>query len=485
MAVLNSCNTASFNLFIPTTNNPWNEEKVNHLYRRLGFGVSKADIDSALTQTPRNHIEDLVQEAIALPTTDAPEWADWDYNDYIGMGLDFTETNQQYRYDWFIQAFNDLRSDGLRGRMTLFWSNHFVTEFQTYHCASYLYTYYNLLQTHALGNFKDFVREIGLCEAMLIYLNGFENTVAAPNENYARELYELFTLGVDNGYDQTDIVETAKALTGYNNRSVFCGPITFNTNTFNSSEKTIFGRTGNWDYDDVIDILFEEKGSLIANFVCTKLYKYFVSPVINQDIIDEMAAIFSVDYNIGNVLKKLFKSEHFFDNEAIGSQIKSPYDLTHNYLKATDFTISYDIEKGLHYLNGVVGQQLFSPPDVAGWQGDHDWINASTLTGRWDLMGYLLYHTWDTNPEEFRTFAIDSSGNSNDAAYVTKSIIDRFIPKEFHETLDYDVATDVFKGDIPQNYFDDGLWSLSWSEVPYQVTLLLSHLTKIPEFQLK
>ncbi|MFY0602485.1 MAG: DUF1800 domain-containing protein [Flavobacteriaceae bacterium] len=485
MDVLNSCNTGSFNLFIPSVDRPWNKEKVNHLYRRLGFGVNKEDIDNALAETPRVHTENLVDDAIALPVTEAPEWADWNYSDYVNMGLDFTETNQQHRYDWSIQAFNDFRSDGLRGMMTLFWSNHFVTELQVYNCASYLYKYYNLLQTHALGNFKDFVREIGLSEAMLIYLNGFENTEAAPNENYARELYELFTLGVNNGYNQTDIVETAKALTGYNFRPVYCGAISFNVNTFNNNEKTIFGRTGNWGYDDVIDILFEEKGSLIAHFICTKLYKYFVSPTINQDIINEMVAIFEVDFNIGNVLKRLFRSEHFFDSEAIGTQIKSPYDLTHNYLKTTGFTISNQIEKGLHYLNGVVGQQLFNPPDVAGWQGDHDWINSSTLTGRWDLMGYLLYHTWNNHPEEFRTFAIDSSNNSNDVAFVTKSIIDRFIPKEFHESLDYNVATDIFKGDIPQNYFDDNLWSLSWDEAPYQVTLLLSHLTKIPEFQLK
>jgi hypothetical protein len=471
--------------FIPSSSNLWDEEKANHLYRRIGYGVSKIDLDDALVQVPAALPVTLISEAIALPTTTPPDWADWDYNDYLNMGLDFVQTNLSQRRDWSLQMFNDLLSDGLRGRMTLFWSNHFVTEVQVYHCSSYLYKYYHILQTHALGNFKEFVREIGLCDAMLIYLNGFENTKNAPNENYARELYELFTLGVDNGYHQTDIVETAKALTGYNNRTVFCGPISFNNNTFNNTDKTIFGRTGNWGYDNVIDILFEEKGDLIANFICTKLYKYFVSPTINQDIIDQMAATFKVDFNIGNVLTTLLRSEHFFDTEAIGTQIKSPYDVTHNYLITTGFTVSDQIKKGIFYLNEVVGQELFNPPDVAGWQGDKDWINSSTLTGRWDLMEYLIYHTWNEHPEEFRTFAIDSSGNSIDAAFVTKSIIHRFIPKEFHSTMDYDIATDIFKADIPQNYFDDNLWNLNWDQVPYQVTLLLLHLTKSPEFQLK
>ena len=121
----------------------------------------------------------------------------------------------------------------------------------------------------------------------------FENTSAHPNENYARELYELFTLGVDNGYTQTDIVETSKALTGYNHRNDFCADIFFANGTFDASDKTIFDQTGNWGYDDVIDILFEQKGSLIAKFICTKLYKYFVSPVVNEDIVDDLAIYLS------------------------------------------------------------------------------------------------------------------------------------------------------------------------------------------------
>lgn len=485
MDTLFTCNTGSLLNYVPTTDNPWNEEKVHHLYRRIGYGTSQVDLDNALNQAPSSLVTGLVGDAISLPPTEAPEWAEWDYSDYVDQGLDFGPTNREHRRDWSMQMLNDLLTDGLRGRMTLFWTNHFATEVQVYVCSSYLYKYYNLIQTHALGNFKDFVRAMGLSDAMLIYLNGFENTENAPNENYARELYELFTLGVDNGYNQTDIVETAKALTGYNSRAIFCAPITFNNNTFNDTDKTIFGRTGNWGYDDVIDILFEEKGPLIANFICTKLYTYFVSPSIDQDIIDEMAASFVIDFNIGNVLRKLLKSEHFFDQNAISTQIKSPYDLTHNYLITTGFTVSDQIKRGLFYLNGVVGQELFNPPDVAGWQGNHDWINSSTLTGRWDLMEYVIYHTWGQHSEEFRTFAMDASGNSNDAAFVTRSIIHRFVPKELHSTMDYDVATDIFKADIPQNYFDDNQWNLNWDQVPYQVTLLLLHLTKIPEFQLK
>ena len=149
---------------------------------------------------------------------------------------------------------------------------------------------------------------------MLMYLNGYENRNNAPNENYARELYELFTLGEGNGYTQDDITETARALTGYNNRQDG-GPIYFNPNRFDNGEKTIFGRKGNWNYDDVINILFEEKSDLISKFIVRKLYKHFVSPDVNEAIVDELALYFiNNNFELEPLYRKLFKSEHFINS---------------------------------------------------------------------------------------------------------------------------------------------------------------------------
>jgi len=481
----NSCNTSSLAIYVPSADKPWNMYRVNHLYRRLGFGANLSEINTALSFTPEALVDLIIDGTLSLSLDEAPTWANWNYNDYINNGLDFqTETFNNHN-EMRIRFIEDLLSDGLRGRMTLFWHNHFVTELQTYFCSNHLYHYYSLLQTKALGDFKEFVREIGLNEAMLIYLNGFENTAAAPNENYARELYELFTLGVDNGYTQTDIVETARALTGYNNITSFCNSINFNIYTFDNTEKTIFGRTGNWGYDDVIDILFEEKAPLIANFICTKIYKYFVNPIVNESIVDDLASEFAVDFDLAKMLRRLFKSEHFFDDEAIGTLIKSPYDLTHNYLKTTNFTIDASNLGAIFYYNEVAGQELFNPLDVAGWQGDKSWINSSTLGGRWQASENFIWYTWNNYREELRDFALETSDHSTDPAFITKSIIDRFVPKELHTQADYAIATDVFKGDIPQNYYDEGSWNLNWDTAPYQIVLLLLHITKIPEFQLK
>ena len=152
------------------------------------------------------------------------------------------DANEGYQF-----ATKDLLNNGLHARLTFFWLNHFVTQYGEYRCPSYMYQYYTTLQKHAIGNFKEFVREIGLTPAMLTFLNNLENTRKRPNENYARELYELFTLGEDIGYNQSDIEETSRAMTGYNLREDRCGPISFDPTTFDNGIKTIFGRTGNWN----------------------------------------------------------------------------------------------------------------------------------------------------------------------------------------------------------------------------------------------
>ena len=128
---------------------------------------------------------------------------------------------------------------------------------------------------------------------------------------------------------------------------------------------------------------------------------------------------------------------------------------------------------------------MFEPIDVAGWQGDKDWINSSTLTGRWRILEWVVWNTWNNFKEELRVFAKRSSDNSNDPYVVAKSIVDRFMPLNLHTAADYNTASDIFKHDVPQNYYDDGVWSLDWESAPFQVVLLLIHLIKIPEFQLK
>ena len=482
-----SCNEATLTPYIPTTQNPWDTIKVKHVYRRLGFGAKQTDVDAALSLSPEDFIDSLVDTAAGQPPTTAPAWGYWSFGDYV----DYNNQVGEQVIEWRIQTVNDFINEDLHGRLTFFWMNHFVTEYEVYNHAPYLFQYYNTMQTNALGNFKEFVRAIGINSTMLIYLNGFENTNFNPNENYARELFELFTLGEGNGYTQNDILETARALTGYNHWDDFGAEIYFDNVTFDNGEKTIFGQTGFWGYDDVIDILFQERSNEIAVYICEKLYRYFVSPavdvIVQQNIIEPLAATFiSNNFEIIPVLKQLFKSDHFFDERALGVIIKSPYDVILNFIKETEFYYDDALVDGLTYYTGLMGQEIYDPPDVSGWQRDETWINSSTLTSRWQFLEIYLAYLFENNLEyTLVDLARNLSNDSNDPAFITEVVVDHFMSKKLFTIEDYQIATDIFKLDVPQNYYDEGLWNLSWSTAPIQVFLLLRQIATIPEFQLK
>ena len=353
-----------------------------------------------------------------------------------------------------------------------------------------MFQYYNHMQVHALGNFKEFVREIGRSNAMLIYLNGFENTEFNPNENYARELYELFSLGEGNNYTQTDITETARALTGYNHWDEFGGDIYFDASTHDDGTKIIFDQEGAWGYDDVIDILFDQRATEVATHICTKLYTFFVSPavdaIIEQNIIQPLAQTFiNSNFELVPVLKELFKSEHFFDERALGVVIKSPYDVIYTFANETGFFYDDSVVDAFIYFAGLMGQEIYDPPDVSGWQRDETWINGSTLTGRWQLIELYTNFLFDGHELSLTDFAKDLTNDSNDPAFITQVLIDHFMSKTLHTVDDYNEATDIFKWEVPQNYYDEGIWNLDWPTATYQVTILLQHIARMPEFQLK
>ena len=484
---MTTCNTSTLAPYIASSQNPWNKQRIHHLYRRLSYGISPLVVEQILSRDPQQVVNNLVDEAVNLAPTAAPNWYGKTKQDYENEGLDFEEQNQENRREWYKQVVLDQKNNGLHALLTIFWHNHFVTQISTYNCANYMYQYYNVLQKNAIGNFKTFVSEIGLTNAMLKFLNGKDNKKNKPNENYARELYELFTLGENNGYTQEDIVETSKALTGYN-KGGYCEGFSFNPDTFNNSSKTIFGRTGNWNYDDVINILFEEKTDLIAKFIVGKLYKFFVSPTISEAVVNELAVDFAKDFEIAPVLRKLFKSQHFFDDQAMATIIKSPYDIGLNFQKVINYEYTDEQNLGFYWSKGKEGQEFFQPVDVAGWQGDYDWINTSTIIARWDNADNLTWKIWNEeegNREHLRQFAKEVSGNSADVYKVARDVIDAFLPKGLNTESDYTDATDVFMANVPENYFTNGIWNLDYETVPWQMILLLQHLFRLPEFQLK
>ena len=178
------------------------------------------------------------------------------------------------------------------------------------------------------------------------------------------------------------------------------------------------------------------------------------------------------------------KSEHFFDERNIGVKIKSPYQLTLGLLSEYSAPIFDELIIQLYYINSSIGQDLFNPPDVAGWKGNRTWVDSSTLAIRWSLVDNYAFYVFNSNAEAYRSVAKLTSGNSNDVEHVVQSVVEYFLPAGLQTDEAYNSALVVFKGEVPQNYFDDGSWNLDWDIVPGQMTLLMQHLRRQPEFQM-
>ncbi|MAU71614.1 MAG: hypothetical protein CML04_05900 [Pseudozobellia sp.] len=492
-----NCNTAS----LAPYNTPLNRSKAAHLYRRLGFSASAQTIDQAEGQNAGSLVDTLINQALAQPPVTAPTWADWNGSNYPEDDEQRNSMVRQQRQEFSLAYTNQMLNNNLRDRLSFFWSNHFVTELKVYECNSFLYHYIDCLQRNAIGNFKTFVSEIGLTDAMLYYLDGVYNNGHNPNENYARELYELFTLGEGNGYTEEDIIETARALTGYVERGELgCESVQFRDDRHDTESKTILGQTGNWGYDDVIDILFEQRSNEIAEFICRKLYEFFVHPDSQdaagnaQTIISGMASTFLANnFEIAPVLSQLFKSQHFFDDEAIGVIIKSPFDIYFNLLKESSFTYDDVTVSSMVNYSALLSQELFNPFDVAGWQRDRSWINTNFMIGRWLTIESVLEEFFNADPEQFRSFGLSLTGmdgmTSNNPDVIARAIIDFILPKGLLNDSEYDKAYTVFRSDVQDQYYEGGstpTWTLQTSmEGPSQVYLLMQYLARQPEFQLK
>lgn len=268
----------------------------------------------------------------------------------------------------------------LREKMTLFWANIFV-------CADnntwFIQNYNNTLRKHALGNFGEFVKAVAHEASMIKYLNNKQNKKGRPNENFARELMELFTLGAGN-YTENDIKESARAFTGWTSKRN--GNFMLARNQHDFGEKTFFGKTGKFDGNDIINIILEQKQC--AQFICTKVYKYFVNPVVDEKHLKEITNLFFEDYDIEKLMHHIFSSDWFYDEKNIGVKIKSPIELMVGFHQIVPYQLTK--KKQQMYLQKMMGQILLKPVNVAGWKGGKNWIDSNTLMFRLKLPSIIL-----------------------------------------------------------------------------------------------
>ena len=303
------------------------------------------------------------------------------------------KSNQLYKKErvqltnWGLQ--NLLKSDNaLHERMVWFWHNHFTSSIKSVRTAQWMLDQDLLIRNHALGNFADFLSAMTFEPAMLIYLDGKSNIKGQPNENFARELLELFTLG-EGHYTEDDIKEAARAFTGWK-VDIKKGKAVFRKKLHDAGKKSFMGKTGQFTGEDILQILL--KNPRTAEFICEKLWYEFVSIQKPEKAAIKLWAkgFQASNYDISELLKTLFKSPEFWDKKYRGTLIKSPIDLVVGTLR------TFDLEDGdipLLALNKQLkrlGQELYAPPNVKGWVGGKGWIDDVTLPIRQRFLQRLL-----------------------------------------------------------------------------------------------
>lgn len=261
----------------------------------------------------------------------------------------------------------------LREKLSLFWHGHFACRVINSYFQQELL---QVVRENALGNFKDLLRSVSKSASMLQFLNNQQNKKQHPNENFAREVMELFTMGRGN-YTENDIKEAARAFTGWGFN--LKGEFVFRKQLHDTGSKTILGKTGNYDGDDVIDILLEQKQT--AKFITTKIYRYFVNDTIDTEKITLLTdRFYNSGYDIKKLLEDIFTSDWFYSEKNIGTKIKSPIELLAGIRRFLPLEMENDQAQLL--FQRTLGQILFYPPNVAGWAGGKSWIDSSTLMVR-------------------------------------------------------------------------------------------------------
>jgi uncharacterized protein (DUF1800 family) len=261
----------------------------------------------------------------------------------------------------------------LREKMAFFWHGHFACrEINVYFQQQLL----DVIRTHALSDFRTLLREVSKSAAMLAFLNNQQNRKKQPNENFAREVMELFTLGRGN-YTEQDIKEAARAFTGWG--FDLSGQFVFRKQFHDGGLKTIFGQTGYFDGDDVINMLLDNEQT--ARYITTKLYRFMVNEQADEKIVTQLAGSFyKSGYDISKLLEQIFLSEWFYDKNNIGVKIKSPVELIVGVRRM--LPMEFQNEEAILLYQRLLGQILFYPPNVAGWPGGRNWIDSSSLMYR-------------------------------------------------------------------------------------------------------
>lgn len=374
---------------------PMGAAEARHLLHRTGFGAAPADVERFAALTRGAAIDALLSGVRRRAGLPPPAWA-LRYERVFRPEMTAEERQAANRREqverglelraWWVAEMLATPTP-LTERMTLFWHNHFATSQQKVRSAFLMYRQNVLLREHALGNFAVLLREVAKDPAMLIWLDGAQNRRGAPNENFAREVMELFTLG-EGRYTEADVREAARALTGWS-IDPDTGEFRLRRGQHDAGEKTIFGRTGRFTGDDLITLLLAQPTT--AEFITRKLWRELVGEPRPEDAreIESLAAAFRASgYELKPLVAGILRSEAFWSPARRGDMVKSPVDLVVGTLR----TFAFEVEDAAPFAVVLrqLGQDLFAPPNVKGWPGGEAWLTTSTLLARKAFLNRLF-----------------------------------------------------------------------------------------------
>ena len=512
----------------------WDESTLRHLLRRTLFGFKQEDINAWKGKSMAEVVQLLLSPSPA-PLPPVNNYNDASFSDptvpagqtWVNAPYDGNANGRRNSSlkSWWIGNLIQ-QTSSVHEKMTLFWHNHFATEAVDVNDARYMYRYYSLLRKYALGNFKELVLEITKDPAMLRYLNGYQNNKNAPDENYARELQELFTLGKGPlvFYTEADVRAAARVLTGYTvNATTISSAFDPNRHDTGNKQfstyyqnKVILGKTGAngaKETEELIDMLFLQQET--ALYLSRKLYRFFVYYEIDAateaNVILPMANLFRANnYEVKPVLELLFSSMHFYDPVNLAGMIKSPLDYCVGLCKefkmqfpdSTDFANQYLMFDYIRTQSSNMQQNLADPPSVAGWPAYYQsplfhelWINSDTLPRRNQFMNVLLTSGYTRNSKKIfidvLTYvnALSNPGNPNllirdTVAHLCAIGLTPEVIQFLKSILLSGQSTDSYWTDAWTSYKANPTNVVARNMVLSRLNSMFSYLMNLPEYQL-
>jgi uncharacterized protein (DUF1800 family) len=356
----------------------WDSRLATHFYRRAAFGASATTLQASIQTTPTAILDGwLSNDDAALNAFD-------DESTAVASSV-LAGGDPKQLASWWLYRMQQ-SPNPLLEKATLLWHGHFATSAEKVEDVRLMFEQNQLLRKNALGDFAAMAHGISRDPAMLVYLDSVTNRKSHPNENFARELMELFCLGEGN-YSETDIRELAKCFTGWEIRRK---RFRFNRYQHDFGEKQFLSAAGKLTGEQAVDVVLKQKAA--ARFIVNKLVRFFVfdEPTPDAALLEPLAVELEAnELNLGPTVRRILSSQLFFSEHAIGRKVRSPVELGVGLLSCLDATTNLN---ALGRDMGEVGQALFYPPNVKGWDGGRTWINSSTLLGRANLSRRLLSH---------------------------------------------------------------------------------------------